>query len=1731
MSTSRILTSMSIFALGLIVGICGLAEAQTLSGIVYEGNVGNETKPLSGVTVKLYCSSNADELGELKASAATNVYGWYGLQVPPGYQFYNIVQEDLPTYASVGAASVSGSVKNHNWIQYQQSLDGKTLSGNKFWDRPKPANSPPNANAGPDQTVECACRTAQGTNVVLDGSGTTDPDGDPLTYTWTGPFLGSPASGSKPRVTLSGECLGPHAIILVVNDGQVDSLPDTVVINVVDTRAPVVDAGPDINVGQQSSSGTTVILNGSALDNCDPQLNYQWIEDAVILGQSATLTHDFGLGAHALTLKAVDDSGNAGTDTVVVSIVPLENMPDLTVTDIWSENETIYYQIMNVGGSVAPQGHYVGLFVDGEYKAHDLVSQDLQPGQRLKGRFHWSWQCTALEDNILIEADYEGSLAESNEENNQRQESWKCDTIPPAILLGPIVRSVSQSTAVIYWDTSEDSNSVVKYDKVSGRYGFEEADSALSKRHTITLTGLEPSTVYHFVVQSSDLSGNTTASKDCTFETRCSADNSDPSVRILDPGQCAGRAKITAFADDDVGVRKVEFYVDDEIVFTDFSSPYEHYLDTTKHVNGKHTLGAKAYDISGRTAVAARTIDIFNPPPDSNSPSIEIVSPGQGATVSGIVDIKVQATDPPSQGQTPPVLQPVNRVEFYIDGVYRATGYPVVYMTTYSWNTQTTAVGNRTITATAYDDAGNSASDSITVNVEGPPPPEPVIVVTRGPVERDGTAFTVCLDVDNTGDVAASNIEILDYVRGFQAFRYGPPVVTYNPATRESEVHLTVFDLAAHSFIRLGYYIVPILFEDDTSYAIGTHTDLSYQGSGGGIHEENLSIPASQARVNPGDYRNIANATEYAIGQADYLIVTNQARTFGYAILGALIGGGTGVLEDMYNLGATMAHLAYLKQGVLGYLNTYDGQTLRNLIKPDGDWAIKLHPDFSEPDDGYLLIVGETEVVPAWNVAAPPNIYATLELLGYDVSPTVSLTDHPYADPDGSGRPNLAVGRIIGNTPAEWTQAIQTSIGVHEGLPGYDFDRTDALLISGTGVGKTAMRIDIWQIGQAIDGEFNVDKLHWQECSDDDERLQEFLAAAPGKDLIYFCGHGSPTSWSPALGTSDLEIDLGSNNPLVFSSACLTGSYEDHSAYGGADSSIAEAFFGSGAAVYIGSTEISLPVVNHLAAWKFFRDWDASESVGKTLLSLERDRWGGAQLSAYLAEAFVYWILEYNLYGDPKFGAVETSASAASVRCASADPPASLDVVVPGYQVTTIDGVDYVEIPDGDILPIEGKAQVPCWSVSIEYPKGYNVQDVVLTDRSGLVTDTGLNLPITTYGAGSLAGDDSSEPPSSQGQDWFPEQEYSWGVVKETDGSSTLAITMYPFYYNALTTDVKFYKNYSFDIDYTVSAVAISSLSTDKNEYEQADTVIVDVELNNSGPAQDVIVNAVVKRYGSAEIVDGLLLESLKELTGPACFSPEWGSNESEPGYYCVEVTLKNTAGNVLDRKSEMFRMGISSGEITYFTAAPEYVQVGNDVTINMTFENTGTVNITGYARIKVLNSAREVIGEFVHDVNGLLPSESVSFSDIWSVSEAGPCKIMGYVSYDSKSTAPAIVEVNKECFPNGYSTYNDWVTLGKPNCWCAPPHGSGYQCDGDADGKDSGGLTRYRVFTGDLSLIVANWKKKAGDATLDPCADIDHKDSGGITKYRVFTGDLSVLVANWKKKETQLPGNCPRPE
>jgi hypothetical protein len=136
---------------------------------------------------------------------------------------------------------------------------------------PPDGPTPPVAQAGADQTARV------GQTVTLDGSASTDVDGDVLTYSWTLPEApaGSTATladatAVNPRLTLDQP--GAYIAQLIVNDGIMDSAPDTVVVST-GNSPPVADAGPD----QSAPVGATVTLEGGGSSDVDGDaLDFAW---------------------------------------------------------------------------------------------------------------------------------------------------------------------------------------------------------------------------------------------------------------------------------------------------------------------------------------------------------------------------------------------------------------------------------------------------------------------------------------------------------------------------------------------------------------------------------------------------------------------------------------------------------------------------------------------------------------------------------------------------------------------------------------------------------------------------------------------------------------------------------------------------------------------------------------------------------------------------------------------------------------------------------------------------------------------------------------------------------------------------------------------------------------------------------------------------------------------------------------------------------------------------------------------------------------------------------------------------------------------------------------------------------------------------------------------------------------------------------------------------------------
>ncbi|MBN1456167.1 MAG: fibronectin type III domain-containing protein [Methanomicrobia archaeon] len=1274
--------------------------------------------------------------------------------------------------------------------------------------------------------------------------------------------------------------------------------------------------------------------------------------------------------------------------------------PDLVITDVWTEGSSICYQLRNAGDAVALKGHYTALFIDGQPQVTDLVEVALAPNERLKRCFSYGWQCSPPDDTIAVCADYQHDVSEGKETNNWRNETWKCDTTPPVIVSGPTLSELTLSSVTISWTTNEESDSEVQFGERAGEYGHQQSSLKLTQLHKIVLTGLKPSTTYHYVVHSTDTSENTVVSRDRIFETLPLPDDEVPQVSISDPGVCKGIIKITAPASDNIGIMKVAFYFNKKLVFTDYSPPYEFILNTTKYANGNYTLEARAIDLAENIRIVSQKVEIVNALPDFFSPSFEMITPDDGETVSEATVVAARATDAGG----------MDRIEFYIDDeqVHTSVSPSPEWDSLYGsffWDTYEVENGPHEIKVVAYDVARNCNEKIITVTVDNiGPRHRPDIVVRRKNTTLDGSTVTIRLDVYNAGDRNANNVEIVDHLVGFQPTGVEHSgwdlTSSFDPSTKECVVLLR----APHQFIPgvgtgVSYDVVPILTEDDLLYQVGTSTRVSFDGVEGDHYDEELSIP-TWVVVRPGGISwHLVAAVDHAFSNSDYLIATYPSRLFWHFDD-----------DDVNELLSAMARLGKERGGVLGYLDSHNRYVFKDLIEPGGDWSDRLRDDWTS--EGYLLIIGETEIVPSLTIYDRDIRDATSGWTGGPVYPVTGV-DNYYADISGDDNyPELIVARIIGNSANQLITPLETS------LLG-QFDRTDAFVISGIGGGQASFETNADEVAGIIDDEFTVDLMHGGDYASDGVRRTQFTTRALDKDVLFYRDHGSIGCWSHTICAGDFPVNFGTSHPFAFGSVCVSGHFEGSYCIG-------EAFLDNGAGVYLGATENSGRSANNDAGKRFFDYWiDSPYSIGQALRETKREL-GTSNDHKRL------WVLEYNLYGDPKYGSsvlgsADSSSSPASLsQQASWSPLSSLEVNIPDYEVTEIDGLDYVEIPGGQLLLVPDMPLVPYYATSVDYALGYEVTDIVLTERSGLTTAWGLQLPVVNMDPDSDGGEKLETLSESIGVEWYPDEKYSWQIIENPDGSTTLLIMIYPFYYNPLTTDSAYYRNYKFEINYTASTVEILTLTTDKDVYSEGDSISVNLWLNNSGEAQDVLCDAVVKAGSSGEVVDGLLLHTLEGFTGLASFSPQWDSGDVAPGHYYVEVTLKDASGNVLDQKTALFRLGISSGEIVSFTATPEYFDIGDDIAIEMAFRNNGTVNITGVAIIRVLNSTGYAKEEFSHTVTNLTPSESISFSDAWDTSGAarGTYNILGYVLYDGTATEPVTVRTQAKLFDTRPGTY-----------------------------------------------------------------------------------------------------------
>jgi subtilisin family serine protease len=110
------------------------------------------------------------------------------------------------------------------------------------------------------------------------------------------------------------------------------------------------------------------------------------------------------------------------------------------------------------------------------------------------------------------------------------------------------------------------------------------------------------------------------------------ADTTPPTTSISSPSDgttVSGTVTISATASDDVGVSKVEFYVDDVLLATDTTSPYSASWNSTSTADGSHTLTSKAYDAAANVGTSAPvSVIVSNTTTVCSTTSQLLVDPG-----------------------------------------------------------------------------------------------------------------------------------------------------------------------------------------------------------------------------------------------------------------------------------------------------------------------------------------------------------------------------------------------------------------------------------------------------------------------------------------------------------------------------------------------------------------------------------------------------------------------------------------------------------------------------------------------------------------------------------------------------------------------------------------------------------------------------------------------------------------------------------------------------------------------------------------------------------------------------------------------------------------------------------------------------------------------------------------------------------------------------------------------
>ena len=448
----------------------------------------------------------------------------------------------------------------------------------------------------------------------------------------------------------------------------------------IDTTPPITSITSPI---QGASVSSPVTITSIASDNIGVTSMELYVDNNLV-STVATSTQSYvtvlSPGSHTTFSKAFDSTGNVATSTTVTFNVLDTTGPNVSIyspTQGASVSSPVsVFVIANDNVGVTQIELYVDdLMVSSTTGNSLMLNYDLNPGPH---------------SIYAIAYDEAGNIGTSTTVS-----IIVFDTSLPTTSITSPTQGASVSSPVTVTAIATDNIAVTKVEL----YIDNILTSTLTSSPYTFVATLNPGS--HSVYSKAyDAENNTATSSSVIFSV---LDTTAPSVSITSPIQGASVSSpinLSATANDNVAVTKIELYVDDILVSSTTSSLLTYSLTLS---DGSHSTYAKAFDAGGNVSTSAVVSFTVL---DTIAPIVSITSPVNNSTVSRNSTVTINASASDSVG--------VTKVEFYVDNVLKCSDTQTPYSCDFQTGPRKGILYN--LSSKAYDAAGNIGT-SATVSV------------------------------------------------------------------------------------------------------------------------------------------------------------------------------------------------------------------------------------------------------------------------------------------------------------------------------------------------------------------------------------------------------------------------------------------------------------------------------------------------------------------------------------------------------------------------------------------------------------------------------------------------------------------------------------------------------------------------------------------------------------------------------------------------------------------------------------------------------------------------------------------------------------------------------------------------------------------------------------------------------------------------------------------------------